>query len=302
VFLNRRGFAPAVRCPSCGWVAECPRCDVPLVYHQHRQRYWCHHCDHHQPASKICGHCQYDGVVPLGAGTERLEQYLAECFSDVPVRRFDRDTTKRQGSMAELLDLVHQGGAQILLGTQMLAKGHHFPDVQLAVIVDVDTGLFSVDFRATERMGQLIVQVAGRAGREQRGLVMMQTHHPEHPLLQPLLQHDYAAFSHLVMQQRQEAGLPPYAHMVLFTAESRQATRAQTCLRRISQAVPGVRCWGPIPAPMAKRDHWYRFQLLCCAAQRRDLHQAVHDMQALWRAQDDGRVRVYVDVDPQDVM
>src|SRR3569833_572138 len=185
---HRRGYAPTPLCHDCGWVARCQRCDAHLIYHQSQRRLRCHHCSSEQKAEPHCPACSSDELRALGHGTERVEQVLREHFPDHAIARIDRDSTRRKGSLQQLLDAAQRGEYPLLIGTQMLAKGHHLPKVTLAAILDADQGLFSVDFRASETLAQLIIQVAGRAGRaEHAGEVLIQTHHPEHPLLRTLL-------------------------------------------------------------------------------------------------------------------
>src|SRR3569832_2032711 len=216
LFLNRRGYAPTLLCHDCGWVARCRRCDAHLIYHAAQRRLRCHHCGAEQKAEAHCPACRSEELRPLGHGTERVEQVLRERFPDHSVARIDRDGTRRKGALQQLLDEAHRGEHSILIGTQMLAKGHHLPKVSLAAILDADQGLFSVDFRASESLAQLITQVAGRAGRaEHAGEVLIQTHHPDHPLLRTLLSEGYARFAGAALTERREAALPPYSYLVL---------------------------------------------------------------------------------------
>lgn len=305
VFLNRRGYAPVLQCPMCGWICLCQPCDRPMVLHQRPPHVSCHHCGVQQGVPPSCPECGCVELSPMGAGTERLAEHLAEVFPKVPLLRVDRDSTRRKGAMDAMLAQIHRGGAQILLGTQMLAKGHHFPDVTLVVILNVDNGLFSVDFRATERMGQLIVQVAGRAGRaSQPGRVLLQTHHPDHPLLQLLLREGYTAFADALRKERVAAGLPPATHLALLHAEDVRAHKAVAFLSHLSKRcqIPGMHCLGPVPAPMAKRDGRHRFQLMLVAEQRVPLHHGIRLLRAAI-AQLPARqtVRWQLDVDPVDV-
>ena len=226
LFINRRGYAPTLLCHECGWVAKCRRCDSHMTLHQHRNELRCHHCGAVRKVESECPDCSSPELIPLGEGTQRIEQALQQRFTDVEVLRIDRDTTKRKGALEGMLEKIHQGDAKILIGTQMLAKGHHFPDVTLVGILNVDQGLFSVDFHALERMAQLIIQVAGRAGRaEKPGQVLIQTHHPDHPLLQTLLTSGYEAFSAQALHERQQAMLPPYSFMAILRAEAVQANQ-----------------------------------------------------------------------------
>lgn len=203
LFLNRRGFAPVLLCHACGWVAECARCDARMTLHKHSSTLRCHHCGSQRRIDVICPTCESSKLIGIGEGTERIEQVLQERFPDHRVLRIDRDTTRRKGQLDDALSDARNGRARILLGTQMLAKGHHFPAVTLAAILDADQGLFSADFRAGERMAQLIIQVAGRAGRADKpGEVVIQTHHPEHPLLCQLVEQGYAAFAEAALQER----------------------------------------------------------------------------------------------------
>lgn len=220
LFLNRRGFAPALLCHDCGWIAECPRCDSYYTLHQAQHHLRCHHCDSQRPIPRQCPSCGSTHLVPVGLGTEQLEQALGPLFPDIPISRIDRDTTSRKGALEQYLADVNRGGARILIGTQMLAKGHHFPDVTLVSLLDVDGALFSADFRSAERFAQLYTQVSGRAGRAgKQGEVILQTHHPEHPLLQTLLYKGYDAFAEQALAERQSMQLPPWTSHVLIRAE-----------------------------------------------------------------------------------
>jgi len=260
LFLNRRGFAPVLLCHDCGWVSKCKRCDsnMTLFFKHGNKKLRCHHCGSERPADPECPECASTELQPVGTGTERLEEALAIQFPDVGIARIDRDTTRRKGAMQSLLDSVHDGSKRILVGTQMLAKGHHFPDVTLVGIIDIDQGLFSADFRATERMAQLIVQVSGRAGRaEKAGQVLIQTHHPDHPLLKVLLDEGYGSFASKALEERRLAELPPYQYMSLLRAEAvdedlpiqflQQAREMAEAINSQSTGSGGVLLLGPIP-------------------------------------------------------
>lgn len=273
LFLNRRGFSPVLMCHACGWMVTCKRCDTRMTYHQFPERLHCHHCDSRRPVFKKCETCGEAELHAIGLGTERLEQALAKHFPDYSIARIDRDSTQRKGSLESLLDKIQSGEHRILIGTQMLAKGHHFPNVTLVAIVDADGGFFSTDFRALERMGQLLLQVSGRAGRaEKSGKVIIQTHHPDHPLLHQLLRKSYQDFALTLLKEREQAALPPYFFFALFRAEAYTAAHAENFLRQIKSftEVPGtnIRILGPIPAPMPRRAGRHRVQLLIQAAQR----------------------------------
>ena len=307
LFLNRRGFAPTLMCYGCDWVAECRRCDARMTWHQRDNRLHCHHCGSQRPVDRVCPSCQGTELHPVGQGTERVEQALAEHFPEFENIRIDRDTTRRKGELDRLLERARTGASRILLGTQMLAKGHHFPDVTLVGILDADHGLFSTDFRASERMAQLIVQVAGRAGRHERpGEVLIQTCHPEHPLLQLLITQGYPAFARAALAERNMAGMPPVTSMALLRAEAPAADTAMGFLAAIQERIskidlPGIDVWGPVPATMERRAGRFRAQLLLQAKRRGDLQRLLSTLvRQLEQTREARQVRWSVDVDPVD--
>ena len=311
VFLNRRGYAPLLVCHDCGWMAECQRCSARMTAHLGRRQLLCHHCEAQAPLPRRCPDCQGGALTYVGQGTERAESVLARLFPDFPVRRVDRDTTRRKDAMDSLVNEVNQGEPCILLGTQMLAKGHHFPHVTLAALMDVDGGLFSADFRAIERMGQLIIQVAGRAGREHKpGTVILQSHLCDHPLIQQLTGDGYPAFAETLLAQRQLAGLPPWSHLALLRAEAdtpalaeQLLARARAEAERLCPPSPALRYLGPLPSPMERRNNRYRYQLALFADQRPLLHGLLTPLTLWLEADRDARkVRWSVDVDPQDMI
>lgn len=308
LFLNRRGYAPTLLCHDCGWVARCRRCDAHLIYHQTQARLRCHHCGAEQRADNHCPACGSEELRPLGHGTERVEHVLREHFPGHSIARIDRDSTRRKGSLQSLLDEAQRGEHAILIGTQMLAKGHHLPKVTLAAILDADQGLFSIDFRAAENLAQLIVQVAGRAGRAAHaGEVLIQTHHPDHPLLHTLVTQGYAHFAEVALAERRAAGLPPYSHMALLRAEAVTQDMPQRFLAAALEAaqafnVRGVELLGPVAAPMERRAGRYRAQLLLQAPSRT----ALHHLLDVWVPQLGNvplarKVRWSIDVDPMDL-
>lgn len=310
LFLNRRGYAPTWLCSACGWMAECSHCDARMILHKGMRRLRCHHCGSQRVPEKHCPDCGSDQLSGLGEGTERIEVQLAEALPQLRIARIDRDSTRRKGSLERLLAQAEAGAIDVLVGTQMLAKGHDFPKLTLAAIVGADAGLFSADLRASERLGQLLLQVAGRAGRaEQPGEVIIQTHVPEHPLLQLLLRQGYPAFAQQLLQERQAAGWPPFGHLALLRAQSGKhaeaatafldaaATLAQTLSAQISASV-GI--WGPAPAPRERIAGQWRAQLLLQAANRNSLQRLLGQ----WAPQlgslpSARRVRWSLDVDPQ---
>jgi primosomal protein N' (replication factor Y) len=309
LFLNRRGFAPVLMCHECGWHALCPRCDAHMTLHQSNSSLRCHHCGTEQYKPKACPKCKSDELLQMGFGTERIEHALTELFPQYQVIRIDRDSTRRKGSMQKLLKEINNGKRQILIGTQMLAKGHHFPNVTLVGMLNADHGLYSSDFRASERMGQLILQVAGRAGREEKeGEVLIQTHHADHPLFKPLLKHDYPAFTKALIEERQQTELPPFTHLALLRAEAvdQQSPmifleQARLILEQSNQ--PELMLMGPFPALMERRAGRYRAQLLVQANHRNQLQTLFsHSISQIENDKTAKKVRWSIDIDPMDLM
>lgn len=311
VYLNRRGFAPTLLCHDCGWISQCPRCDARMTVHQGSGELRCHHCDHRERPPRNCPKCGTVDLRPVGAGTERAEERLRILFPDYPVLRIDRDSTSRKHAMRDLFATINKGEPCILVGTQMLAKGHHFPRVTLVAILDADGGLFSADFRASERMAQQIVQVAGRAGRaEEPGRVLIQTHLADHPLLVQLTEQGYFAFAEQALTERRAAGLPPFAHLALLRAEAHKPGQAEGFLDEACaeaerlQAALGheVELLGPVPAPMERRAGRYRAQLLLMSTARAPLHRLLTPWLQTLEGMPGGRqVRWSLDVDPIDL-
>jgi len=306
VFRNRRGYAPVLACHVCAWHAACARCDKPLTWHRGAAQLACHHCGALQRVPSTCPQCGNAHLAPLGHGTERLEETLAQLFPQTPLVRIDRETTRRKHAFDSLFGTLANDEPALIVGTQMLAKGHDLPNLTLVVIVGVDEGLYSVDFRAEERLAQLIVQVAGRAGRaRKRGTVLLQTHEPQHPLLQTVLRDGYAAAATRLLHERREAGLPPYAHLALLRAQAAQAVQADAFLQAaaaLADAPPGIILLGPMPAPMPRRAGMQRAQLLLSAEDRAQLHAFLPDWIARVRAlREARRVRWSIDVDPVDL-
>ena len=306
VFRNRRGYAPVLLCHSCGWHAQCPRCERPLTLHAGRRQLLCHHCDYQTRMPAACPTCGATELKPQGQGTERLEEALITQFPQVPVLRVDRETTRRRDSFEQLLATLKDDQPAILVGTQMLAKGHDLPNLTLVAIVGVDEGLHSVDFRAGERLAQLVVQVAGRAGRAQKpGRVLLQTHQPQHPLLRSLLAQGYAAAARELLAERRQIQLPPYSHQVLLRAEAPLREHVDAFLVDANAALPindQLQIAGPMPAPMPLRAGRYRGQLLLEASSRSTLHGMLRTWQlALTALPSARRVRWSLDVDPIDL-
>ena len=307
LFINRRGFAPLLMCHDCGWTTNCQRCDAHMTFHKRRNQLHCHHCGAQRPAPQQCEECSSTNILAIGSGTERIEQFLQAQFPDTHVNRIDRDTTRNKGSLQEKLEKARSGESGILVGTQMLAKGHDFPNITLVCVLDTDQALFSADFRASEHLAQLITQVSGRAGRaEKSGEVLIQTHHPDHPLLQTLLHKGYPSFTQAALSERRAAGLPPIHHLVLIRCESVEVESAQLFLTEAlalarQYSIEGLDLFGPIPAPMERRAGRYRYQLMLQSKQRKNLHKLLSvlppQLQQLRSAR---KVRWSIDVDPYD--
>lgn len=312
VFRNRRGYAPVLLCHDCGWSAPCKRCDAPLTVHAGGRRLVCHHCGYRAPKPNACPDCGSLALQPQGQGTERVEEALAARFPEARIVRVDRDTTAVKDGLAKRLAELGDGPG-IFVGTQMLAKGHDLPRLTLSAVISMDEGLFSADFRAGERLGQLLVQVAGRAGRAERpGEVILQTHHPEHPWLALLLTGGYAALSAALLAEREAAALPPFAHWALLRAEANDAADADAFLDAArthllqsagdGERVPGLDWAGPVPAPMPRRAGRARSQLLLRANERRVLQGALAAASTGWYGLPEARrVRWSIDVDPIDL-
>ncbi|QDF68655.1 primosomal protein N' [Shewanella sp. SNU WT4] len=307
LFLNRRGFAPALICHECGHLHECDRCDAFFTVHQALNEICCHHCGNQHPIPKQCHQCGSTMLAGQGIGTEQLEQTLAGLFPQYPVVRIDRDSTRLKGSLERHLGAIHRGEFKILVGTQMLAKGHHFPDVTLVGLLDVDGALFSADFRAPERFGQLYTQVAGRAGRAAKpGTVLLQTHQHDNPLLKELLHKGYGDFARQQLQERAMALLPPVWHMVLVRAEAHRAEDADALLNAIANLLPHDREFeiiGPLPAPLDRKAGKFRRQLMFQAKDRQRLQRECERILPLvTHLPETKRCRWSFDRDPQDLL
>jgi primosomal protein N' (replication factor Y) (superfamily II helicase) len=312
LFLNRRGFAPSFLCTGCGWQATCPHCDMRMTLHRHPSALICHHCNQRARVPTACPSCGSSALLGVGLGTQRTEAGVAQLFPDTPVHRIDRDTARSQRRLEAQLDAIQAGGPAILIGTQMLAKGHHFPNVTLVGVINADSGFLSADFRAPERTAQLIVQVAGRAGRAERpGEVWIQTYQPENPTLQSLIQEGYEGFARRELEHRRAAGLPPYRPMALLRAEGPDAAQARAFLAELQQSLqrtitqhgaaghdPAVEVLGPVAAPIQRVANRYRFQLMVLADSRRALHETLRRLDG---APAHARtLRWSIDIDPYD--
>lgn len=305
VFKNRRGYAPVLLCHDCGWSAQCPRCDSPMSVHGAARNLQCHHCGHRKTKPASCPDCSSLALQPQGVGTERLEEALLAAFPDVPLLRIDSQSTRnKDGLQKKLAELGDAAG--IMVGTQILAKGHDLPRLTLVCVVGIDEGLFSADFRASEKLAQLLIQVTGRAGRaEWPGEVLLQTHHPEHPMLNTLLAGGYPAVAALELAQREAAGFPPYAHIALLRAEALKDSDVNLFLREAYEACHHqnqIELSPPMPAPMARRAGKIRGQILLSADQRPILQKILHEwVPQLYELKSARKVRWSLDVDPVDL-
>lgn len=274
IFINRRGFSPVLLCHLCGWKANCPHCDACLTVHRSANQLLCHHCGFHQMQPVTCPACQGRELIFMGTGTQRIEEGLATVFPKTAILRIDRDAVRHKQDWDHHLHQIESGQAQLIVGTQMLAKGHHFGRLSLVVILDADYGFYDPDFRALERLGQLVTQVSGRAGRaEVPGEVVIQTHLPDHPLLNTLVQNGYDEFAKALLIARREAHLPPYSYMALLRVQGKYPEKVLQCLHRVKQHFlsTGLNIMGPAPAPLAKKAGHHRMQLLFKSSSRQAL-------------------------------
>ncbi|MEM1080273.1 MAG: primosomal protein N' [Pseudomonadota bacterium] len=304
IYRNRRGYAPVMMCNECGWQADCPDCAAHLTFHRARRQLRCHHCSWVSRAPNRCPQCQSPALEALGAGTERVEDRLRQLLADVPILRIDRDQVQRRDQFEQLMDQVAEGQPCVIVGTQMIAKGHHWPAIGLAVVLDADQSLFSADFRGPERLAQTLFQVSGRAGRAQPGEFILQTRQPDHPLIIRILESDYLSIARWLLAERVEAGLPPAGALAMIRAEARQADHAQRFLTRAAGLIDSadVQVSGPLPALLQRRAGYWRYQLWLRSAERSALLTAMHDLPCRISQLDGARgVRWHVDMDPQDL-
>ncbi len=306
VFINRRGYTPVQICSECSWTATCPYCDARFTYHKSKNLLWCHHCNFKQAPLNTCPQCHEGDMQAIGQGTEKVEEVLQQHFKKIPIIRVDKDSTEKRRALEERLAVVHKGEPCILVGTQMLAKGHHFPKVNLVSVLDFDQGFYSSDFRALERMAQTLIQIAGRAGREsQHGELLLQTELPDHPALQTLLSSGYRAFAEEALEERKLLNYPPFGHLCLLRADAMHIEESLGFLKVLKEQLESIniqrkcRILGPAPAPMQKRAGRQRAQLLLQSQSRAQLHQILN--QALDQSSQiptANKVRWSIDVDP----
>ncbi len=305
VFINRRGFSPVLLCHQCGWMVDCRACDSHLTLHKQLGKMICHHCGLTQKTPDCCRNCHSMELIPVGAGTQRIHEFLSAYFPKTEVVRIDRDAVRKKNSLDEHLDNIHNGKAQLIVGTQMLAKGHHFPRLSLVVVVDADAGLYNQDFRALEHLGQLLMQVSGRAGREeQAGQVLIQTHLPNHPLLNLLIQQGYDPFADALLATRQQAQMPPFHYLAVIRAQGKVAASVLKFLHAAKEQIlaSSITVMGPAPAPMPRKANQYRMQLLLKSSSRKVLKNTLTQLREWLTGNKLGNgVRWNVDVDPMDL-
>lgn len=310
IFINRRGYTPALICDNCNWLASCPYCDARFTYHKSKNALVCHHCDYRQALMSTCEKCGSGEMHMLGQGTERVEEMLQLHFKKNHIIRIDRDSTQQKNAFEEKIKKIHEGGPCILVGTQMLAKGHHFPRISMVAILDADGGFFSSDFRALEKMSQLIIQIAGRAGREiKESEVLIQTDYPDHPMLQTLSQEGYLHFAEHALKEREQSQFPPFGFLALFRSESATLQPALDFLEQAKQSLiqaqnclpkNQVNILGPAPAPMEKRAGRFRAQLLLQSESRSEMQSLLQQYSQLIKKTPPraNKVRWSIDVDP----
>lgn len=305
VFINRRGFSPVLLCHQCGWMADCRACDAHLTVHRREGRLICHHCGLTQPVHAHCHQCKSRDLIPIGTGTQRVHEYLSTLFPASTVLRIDRDEVRQKQQLDIYLKEINDGKAQLIVGTQMLAKGHHFPRLTLVVVLDADQGFYNQDFRAMERLGQLITQVAGRAGREEApGQVLIQTHLPQHPLLNVLVQQGYDELAKTLLIKREEAQLPPYHFLSLIRAQANTQTKLLHFFHAIKAQLDlyNMQVLGPAPAPLARKASLHRMQLLVKSPSRQKLRIALVNLREwIVNIKISSGIRWNIDVDPIDL-
>ncbi|MBB5018896.1 primosomal protein N' (replication factor Y) [Chitinivorax tropicus] len=306
VFINRRGYSPVLFCGECGWIAGCKRCSARLVVHLRARQLRCHLCGHEEPIVSACPDCGNQDIRPLGVGTQRIEAALADRLPEARIIRVDRDVTRRKEAFTDILSDIHQGKADILIGTQMLAKGHDFPNLSLVCVLNADSGLYSADFRATEKLFALLLQVSGRAGRaEIPGEVLIQTQFPNHPLLHALITHDFDSYARRLLTERQQAQFPPFVYQAILRAEAPDIDQAIAFLDRAKalaeQLDSPVTLFDPVPSPLSRLAGLERAQLLVQHPSRNILQTLLKHWLPHLHALSDRQIRWIIDIDPQDL-
>ncbi|MCX7187927.1 MAG: primosomal protein N', partial [Proteobacteria bacterium] len=305
IFVNRRGYAPVLMCSACGWMSGCTNCAGKLVLHLKDGRLRCHHCGHQERVPQACPSCGNTDLQPIGVGTQRIESMLRESFPGARILRVDRDSTRNKGAWQVMRQQIQDNAVDILVGTQMLAKGHDFPNLTLVGVVNPDSALYSNDFRASEKLFSQLTQVAGRAGRADKpGQVLIQTAFPEHPLFDSLQRHDYDAWAKTLVDERRSAGFPPFVYQVLLRAEAKSEPHVYSFLGRaredaIKLAMP-VDVYSVVPAVMPRRANHFLAQLLVQSEARKSLQQFLREWHPLLGVLADNKLRWSLDIDPMD--
>ena len=307
IFLNRRGYASSLICKSCGWISNCDRCDALMTVHKKPLKLQCHHCEAQKEFPDACPKCSSKDFLQYGYGTERIEEYLQVRFPKFKTLRIDSDSTRKKESLTGYFDLIKKGEPMILLGTQLLAKGHHFPNVTLVGILDADSGLFSADFRGSERVAQLMTQVSGRAGREEKpGQVIIQSYCPDHPQIEEIINGTYQTFAQRLLEERRASKTPPYSFQVKVYAESPKSIVSRDFIRSLINRISidnsiskDLRIVGPLPSLMEKKSGVYRWELNIFSKNRSQLHKYLDLVQSkLYDPSTSKQVRWSIDVDP----
>ncbi|MDG2395461.1 primosomal protein N' [Candidatus Thioglobus sp.] len=307
LFINRRGYAPVYFCTECSWKSECDHCNSSMIYHRHINRLKCHHCGDEKMPEQTCPDCGEQSLEVYGYGTERLEETLSSHFPETPIIRIDRDTTRRKKALSQHLEKINSGDPCIIVGTQMLAKGHDFSNLAMVGILDIDGGFLSINFRATEYLAQLLIQVSGRAGRNgKQGEVVIQTRYPDHPMFNYVLSNRYTQFASGLLKQRMSAMMPPFAHQALLCANAKNKQHAEDFLREVAGLLKSiemntVEIWGPTANSIEKKADYYYFNLYLQSNNRAALHQMLATFnQHVDTIKLKNKVRWYLDVDPID--
>lgn len=308
IFINRRGYSPALVCAQCGWTPECIRCSARLVFHQRENRLKCHHCGFQARVPSACSDCGSHELVPAGQGTERVEMALRAQLPNARIARVDRDSTRRRGSAEKIFEAAAAGNIDVLVGTQMLSKGHDFPRITLVGVINADGAMFSADFRAAERMVAQLVQVAGRAGRaDLRGRVLIQTRFATHPIYQAVAAQDHARYAEIALAERKTARLPPYTFLALLRAEAKSEEALSVFMAHAVDTArqfpppPSLHVWDPVPAPLSRKAGFQRQQLMVQADSRLELQQFLTMWLPKVREYESRAVKWAIDVDPQEV-
>ena len=305
LFIGRRGFSHTLLCKKCGWISKCNKCDSYMAYHSGDKKLWCHHCGFKKHYNQVGNCCKESEIIPLGFGTERIEEKLRSIFPSSKIMRIDSDNINTSKKLDDFIEKAKTGAVDILIGTQMLVKGHDFPNVSLVGIIDIDSGLHSIDFRGLERTAQLMVQVSGRSGRHKKqGRVIIQTRKPNHPLILELLKHGYKSFSDKALLERKETHLPPYSYIALLKFASYKGALCLTFLQKIKNYFDtdkSVYIYGPVPSPITKKNNMYYFQLMIKSSNRKLLLQKSQKIREYIINKKLSNVRWSLDIDPLDL-